>query len=139
MRWLWNLIGFACVGTGLVGIVIPGMPSTVFFIIALFSFTKGANEKWRSLLLNHPVVGPTLTHWEEHRSISRRIKWVACVSILVFCGASVWMIQNPWVKAVVAVLGLAGIAYIITRRTTEDLIARQAVGDVPPLADQLSA
>lgn len=139
MRLLWNLLGFAMVGTGLVGIAVPGMPSTIFFILALAAFTKGANEKWRRKLLDHKIIGPTLTHWERHRSISRRIKWVACLSIVVFCGLSMFAIRKPWVKAVVGGLGLAGIGYIVTRRNTEDIEEFSGAHPGVPAADQLGA
>lgn len=129
MRWAWNVLGLTCVGLGTTGLFVPGMPATVFFVIALYAFTKGANEKWRHKLLNHRVVGKTLRHWEEHRSISRRIKWVSCISILVSCGFSAFVIPPVAVKVLVVALGLAGIAYILTRKTTEDLDLSDSVGE----------
>lgn len=130
MRWAWNLFGLTCVGLGTTGLFVPGMPATVFFIIALFAFTKGANEKWRNKLLNHRVVGSTLRHWEQHRSISRRIKWISCSCIVLSCGFSAVVIPPIWVKVLVVALGLAGIAYILTRKTTEDLEASESVGEL---------
>lgn len=121
MRLIWNLAGFVFVGLGTAGIFVPGLPATVFFILALFSFTKGANDVWRERLLNHKVVGATLRHWEEHRSISRRIKWVSCMAIVVSVGFSVVVIPVWWVKGIVLAVGVAGVAYILTRKTTEDL------------------
>lgn len=122
MRLAWNLIGFVFLGLGSAGIFVPGMPATVFFILALFAFTKGANDVWRERLLNHKVVGGTLRHWEEHRSISRRIKWISCVSIVVSVGFSATVIPVLWVKLFVVAIGLAGIAYILTRKSTEDVV-----------------
>jgi uncharacterized protein len=121
MRAIWNGGGFCLVGIGTLGFFVPGLPATVFFILALYCFTKGANEVWRERLLNHKVVGSTLRHWEEHRSISRRIKWVSCLAIFVSVGFSVAVIPVLWVKGLVLAVGIAGIAYILTRKTTEDL------------------
>lgn len=130
MRMVWNLVGLLFVGIGTVGIFVPGLPSTVFFILALYSFTKGANEKWRQRLLNHRVVGSTLRHWEENKSISRRIKWVSSICIAGSVLFSVMVIPVLWVKLLVAALGIFGIWYILSRRTTEDLVISEKVGEL---------
>lgn len=117
MRWLWNLGGFASLGTGIVGIYVPGLPTTVFFIMALFCFTKGGNEKWRQWLLNRPVFGPILRDWEAEKSIPLWVKWVSCSCIVGFGGFSVFIVHNLWVKGIIAAVCLAGIAYIVTRKT----------------------
>jgi uncharacterized protein len=129
MRMVWNLVGLLFVGIGTAGIFVPGLPATVFFILALYSFTKGANEKWRQRLLNHKVVGSTLRHWEEHRSISRRIKWVSSICIAVSCGLSSIVIPPVWVKVLVLALGAFGIWYVLSRKTTEDIVIEEPVGE----------
>lgn len=121
MRIAWNLIAVVCVGLGTIGWFVPGMPSTVFYIIALYGFTVGGNEKARQKLLNHKYVGESLRHWEEHRSISRRIKWVACSCIAISCTISAVLTPPIWAKALIIYLGMFGVWYVLSRRTTEDI------------------
>ena len=134
MRWVWNLFGVTCVGLGTTGLFVPGMPATVFFILALYSFTKGANEKWRNRLLNHKVVGNTLRHWEEHKSISRKIKWISTVCIAGSTLFSAFVIPPVPVKAFVFALGIFGIWYVLTRPTTEELVVADQAGEFDPQA-----
>jgi len=131
MRVVWNLIGVACVGLGTIGWFVPGMPSTVFYIIALYGFTVGGNDKARQKLLNHKYVGSTLRHWEEHRSISRRIKCVASVCIAFSCSLSAWIVPALWVKAIILGLGAFGIWYVLSRKTTEEIIKLESVALQP--------
>ena len=35
----WLAVGFAAVGVGAVGVVVPGLPTTVFFIVAAWCFS----------------------------------------------------------------------------------------------------
>lgn len=132
MRIAWNLIGVACVGLGTIGWFVPGMPSTVFYIIALYGFTVGGNEKARQKLLNHKYVGSTLRHWEEHRSISRRIKWVATICIAVSCSLSAWVVPVLWVKGAILALGAIGIWYVLSRKTTENIVLPFDLPEVEP-------
>lgn len=133
VRLLWNIFGFAMVGAGTIGLIVPGVPGTVFFIIALFAFTEGANDVWRAKLLNHRVVGSALRHWDEHRSISLRVKWIATTCIVLSVGLSLLVTPKPIMKVIIGCLGVTGVGYVLSRRTTEFLPisdSREAEGRV---------
>ena len=66
-------VGWLCVGLGFVGVFVPGIPTTIFLIIALWAFTK-SSEKLRHWLLNHKRFGPILNNWQEHKVVPRRAK-----------------------------------------------------------------
>lgn len=66
-------LGWICVGLGFVGVFVPGIPTTIFLIIALWAFTK-SSEKLRHWLLNHKRFGPILNNWQEHKVVPRRAK-----------------------------------------------------------------
>jgi len=66
-------LGLLCVGLGFIGVFVPGVPTTIFLIIALWAFTK-SSEKLRHWLLNHKRFGPILNNWQEHKVVPRRAK-----------------------------------------------------------------
>ena len=66
-------LGWLCVGLGFVGVFVPGIPTTIFLIIALWAFTK-SSKKLRHWLLNHKRFGPILSNWQEHKVVPRRAK-----------------------------------------------------------------
>ena len=78
-------LGWLCVGLGFVGIFVPGIPTTIFLIIALWAFTK-SSKKLRHWLLNHKRFGPILNNWQEHKVVPRRAKilMVILMSLAVF-------------------------------------------------------
>lgn len=58
-NWLMVLLGFVSLGLGIVGIWVPGLPTTVFLIIASWLFTRScpAVDRWmRSLGPVQPFV-----------------------------------------------------------------------------------
>ena len=80
-------IGWICVGLGFIGIFVPGLPTTIFLIVALWAFTK-SSKKLRVWLLNHKKFGPFLRDWQEHRVVPLRAKILmvilqTCVVIMV--------------------------------------------------------
>ena len=72
-RLVLIILGWVCVSLGFVGIFVPGIPTTIFLIIALWAFTK-TSKKLRNWLLHHKRFGPILSNWQEHKVVPRRAK-----------------------------------------------------------------
>lgn len=66
-------IGWLCVGLAFVGTFVPGIPTTIFLIVALWAFAK-SSKKFHSWLLNHKRFGPILHNWESHKVVPRKAK-----------------------------------------------------------------
>ena len=66
-------LGWLCVGLAFLGIFLPGMPTTIFLIIALWAFAK-SSKKFHAWLLNHKRFGPLLRNWETHKVVPKKAK-----------------------------------------------------------------
>ncbi|MDM8165992.1 YbaN family protein [Roseovarius sp.] len=80
MRFVWLGLGLLCVGLGLVGVVLPLVPTVPFLLLATFFFAR-SSERLHSWLLSHPQFGPAIIDWQERGAISRRAKTLATISI----------------------------------------------------------
>jgi uncharacterized membrane protein YbaN (DUF454 family) len=120
VRWLLWLAGTVSLGLGIVGVVLPGLPTTPFVLLAAACYAR-ASPRLHRWLLGHRVFGPLVRDWETHRSLTRRTKTVAQVSMVVMVGLSAWGLrERPVLLAVVLVAALIGVwvvARIPTRRT----------------------
>ena len=82
-RWAWLLLAYASLGTGIVGIFVPGLPTTVFILLAAYAASRGST-RLHQRLLQDPQFGPMIRDWQTHRAVSRKAKWAATVTML-FC------------------------------------------------------
>ena len=115
MRYLGLTLGFLCVGLGFVGIVVPGLPATGFFVAAAWCFSR-SSEKFLNWLLNLPLVGPLLCDYRAGLGMPLKAKWAASVSLsLAVSFSAAFAIRMPWAKISCIVLGLIGLWYIWTR------------------------
>ena len=66
-------VGWCCVGMAFIGVFVPGIPTTIFLIVALWAFAR-SSKKFHSWLLNHKMFGPILQNWESHKVVPRNAK-----------------------------------------------------------------
>lgn len=111
-RIAYLAIGLVCVGLGVLGAFLPVLPSTVFFLMAVWAFSKSSArlERW---LLEHPKIGPRIREWREHKTIPLPVKltaWVsmaASLTLMIVGGAATIAIAGA---AAVMVIGAVYIA-----------------------------
>ena len=84
-RWAWWLLAYASLGTGIVGIFVPGLPTTVFILLSAYAASRGS-DRLHANLLQHPRFGPVIRDWNAHGAVSRRLKWVATLTMLACAG-----------------------------------------------------
>lgn len=110
-RWLWLAAGFVCVGLGGIGVVVPGLPTTGFLILAAGCFSR-SSPRFEQWVLNLPKFGPMVRDYRAGLGMPRRAKVFAIGSIVLFAGGAAWWALDGVVRWIVVALGVIGIAYI---------------------------
>ncbi len=121
-RWGWLGLGWMAVALGGVGVVVPGWPTTVFFIAAASCFARSSPrvERW---ILGLPKVGRLVADHRAGLGMPRRAKVVAITMIVVAVSASVaFALSSPGWRLAVVALGLAGVLYVGLRVPTRELV-----------------
>ena len=123
---LWFVAGLLSVAIGGIGVVVPGLPTTVFFIVAAACFSR-SNKRFEQWVLNLPRIGTLVRDHRSGLGMPRRAKVVAVTMILVVSVASgVVAIGNRAVGAGVVALGLVGALYVTFRvPTREEVLAER--------------
>ncbi|KQP23513.1 YbaN family protein [Pseudorhodoferax sp. Leaf267] len=97
-RWLLLLLAWVSLATGVVGIFVPGLPTTVFLLVAAWAAARSSPRLHRWLLA-HPVFGKPIADWERGGWVSRRSKWNASVAMSLCAGLLWWTANRWWVAA----------------------------------------
>lgn len=113
------LLGGASFVTGAVGLVLPVLPTTVFWIIAAWAWSKSCPRLQRKLY-TLPVAGPHVRAWIEEGRISRRGKHFALGGLAFGMLASALVLADqPLVLGLASLPQLAVAAFLATRPTGE--------------------
>ncbi len=111
---LWRALALVCVALAIVGVVLPGLPTVPFLLVAAWAGGRG----WPALearVLAHSRYGPIVRQWRERGSVPRRAKWAASVMMVLSAGV-MWFAGTPrWVLLGVCSIML-GVAIWLWRR-----------------------
>ncbi|MFK7964703.1 MAG: YbaN family protein [Burkholderiaceae bacterium] len=112
--YAWRALGLLSVAIGIINAFIPLLPTTVFLIVGVWAFGKGAPE-WRDRLLRHPRYGAPLRQWQDGGRISHRSKKVAILSMAASVALTALLLGLTIVSVSVG-FGLALMAIWLWRR-----------------------
>lgn len=114
VRFAWLAFGIACLVTGIIGIVVPLLPTVPFLLLAAFSFERGS-PRMHNWLISHARLGPPIEDWKHHGAISKRSKTLALVGIIGLLVLSVVMGAPVYAIGLQAVI-LSAVAFFILSR-----------------------
>lgn len=111
-RVLLILAGSFSLGLGILGIALPGLPTTPFVLLAAGCFAK-ASPALHSQLVGNRFFGPMIRDWERHHSLPVRVKCLSTAMMLLMIGFSIWQLAaEPWLQLAILTLGLIGVVVV---------------------------
>lgn len=105
---LCNLLGVLLFAIGFIGIFLPLLPTTIFWIIAAFLFAR-ANPAWQQKIYQWPVVGHTVEDFVERGIIKTRSKYIAILGVAGVGSLSLYL-SGP---AETVLYGVAGVLLLV--------------------------
>ena len=107
------ILGWFCVGLAFIGVFVPGIPTTIFLIVALWAFAR-SSKKFHSWLLNHKRFGPILQNWESHKVVPRKAKILMVIlqisAVIIFH----YSLQNIYLTAILIVTLVFVARYVLS-------------------------
>lgn len=123
---MWFAVGWAAVAIGSIGVVVPGLPTTVFFIVAAACFAR-SSPRFEQWVLDLPHIGRAVRDYRAGLGMSRRAKAFAIGMMLVFGTLSIVLTRDRIaIAATVAALLAIGALYIVFRVPTRERVLERA-------------
>lgn len=120
IRMFYFVAGLLSLLLGLVGVVLPLLPTTPFVILAAFCFSR-SSEPLHQWLLNQRLFGPLIRDWEAYGVIPLRIKCLSSSLMLAVVSYPLLFRDFDWrLKAVAAAGVLFALVYIWSRPSGRD-------------------
>ncbi len=106
-EYLFIALGSLCVALGAIGVVVPGLPTTPFLLLASWLFYRSSERLQKRLLASW--LGKYIREYENNRGLSIRGKISAIAMMLIMCSIStIFFIPSNVVKIIVICAGIIG-------------------------------
>ena len=117
-RYIFICLGLLFLSLGIVGFLVPGLPGTIWLIVAATFFVR-SSEKLYNFVVQNKYFGQPVRDFLETGSMSIRAKVFSLGSMWIFTSISVFWAPYGWLffKLPVLLLALAGTIYILSRST----------------------
>lgn len=113
-RSLYLLLAYVSLGLGVIGIFVPGLPTTPFVLLAAWAAAR-ASTRLHQWLQSHRVFGPMVRDWERERAVSRRAKRTATLT-MALCAALFFLTAPKWWMAAIGTACMAAVAVWLWNR-----------------------
>lgn len=102
LRVVYICLALLSLGVGMVGVIVPGLPTTEFVLLAAFFASKGS-ARLHAWFYHHKIFGPMIRDWQDHKRISRKSKYMATLSMSIAAAILIWKV--PHLPSVVISIG----------------------------------
>ena len=114
MRIFLIILGITSFVLGVVGILLPLLPTTPFVLLSAFCFAQ-SSDRLHNWLIQHPYFGATIHDWRQNGNISKKNKFYAIVMIILTILFSVFIQLSYAILVIqIGVLSLVSL-FILTR------------------------
>ncbi|MCR3955894.1 MAG: YbaN family protein [Gudongella sp.] len=119
MKAVFVTLGFISVGIGAIGAVLPVLPTTPFLLLGSYFLAKGS-DRFNDWLKGTKLYRDNLEDFEKNRSMTLKTK----LSITALSSSMIWfsvfMVDKPYLKAMLIGIDLFKHYYFIFRIKTEE-------------------
>ncbi len=117
LRILWLILGFAAIGLGAVGVVLPILLTTPFLLLASFCLAKGS-EKFHTWFTGTKLYKNHLDDFVQNRSMTLKTKLSMLLPASVMLLLALVAMPNKYGRAFIVFLIISKYVYFFTRIKT---------------------
>ena len=111
-------LGSLSLGIGVIGILLPGLPTTPFVLLAAALFMRGSDKVY-SWIVNHRYFGHLIRTYRKDRSIPAKTKIVSIVLMWTMISVSVlFFVDALPPRIVIPLLGIVGTIVVLSHPTS---------------------
>ena len=117
-KYLYIFFGLLCILLGYIGLIMPGIPTTPFLLLAFWFFSK-SSKKLESWLLNHKIFGQLILDWQKYKGIRNQSKIYAIILIIISFSFTIYY-AFPYSIDILFIIGAITLCIFIISRPNPD-------------------
>lgn len=114
--------GFVSLILGLIGIIVPLLPTTPFLLLSAACFFRGSDRLY-NWLINHKTLGRYIRNFREHKAISLNTKIVSISFLwITMLFSIIFVVNSNYIRLLLAIILITVTAHILHFKTQKNNI-----------------
>lgn len=113
---LYIVSGTLCLVLGGIGIFVPVLPTTPFWLLTAWLYTRSSPYLY-SKVMNIPVFGNCVRNFQEYKAIPLRGKIISITTLWLTIGISIWVVAQLWIGILLMVIAIGVTIHILSYKT----------------------
>lgn len=113
---LYIIFGLIMLAIGVIGIVVPVLPTTIFLILSAYFFARGS-ERLHEWLINHRTFGPIITNFSKYRGITIKDRRKAMITIWFAISISIIVTQSVFLTSLLLLIAILHTVFLFKLNT----------------------
>ena len=116
---IYFFFGLFLTGLGLLGVVLPGLPTTIFMILAAACFFRSSTKMY-NWVIDHPLFGESVLRFRSGEGMPVKAKYTSIIMMWFFILTSIFFFLHShalWIKMIITLSGFVGTIFILRQPT----------------------
>lgn len=105
MKVIYILLGFLTLVLGIIGILLPILPTTPFLLLTGFFFTK-SSDRLNDWFINTKIYNKHIKDFAENRTMTKNKKWTLLIAVDVIMIFYFFLVSYVLLKVIIILLEL---------------------------------
>ncbi|GAB1370040.1 hypothetical protein MASR1M45_00980 [Candidatus Kapaibacterium sp.] len=122
IRILYLSAGVFCVIMGIIGVILPVWPTTIFMILAAWFFIR-SSEKYYYKLVRNRIFGRMIRNYREYKGIEKNARIKSISLLWLTLGLSATFVEILYIRIILLLVGIGVTWHLVALKTlTEEEI-----------------
>ena len=113
-KYFYNILGSISLSLGILGTVLPLLPTTCFILLASWAFAK-SSPTFHNWLVYRSLFAKTIQDWNRYGIIPTHVKTIATISILLSFLIAVLLLENAYLLTALGITLFTVLMFIFSK------------------------
>lgn len=115
-KFMLILIGTISLIFGIVGILMPLLPTTPFLLLSSFCYLRSSKRLY-NWLINHRILGNYIYNYLTYRAIKKSAKIGAIIFLWISLGLSIFIVESLYLKILLFAIGIGVSIHLLSLKS----------------------
>ena len=111
-RLLYLATGWGSLVLGIIGVVLPLLPTTPFILLSAWCFSQ-SSTRFHNWLTAHKYFGPIIQDWQSDKGIPKKSRNRAIIFMWCGMGLSIFLVGKFWATLSLICIGICVSIYLL--------------------------